>query len=59
MISKSIEDGEYEEAVRDTYEKGLAMIEEAVKRGEERRRFYADSHGCMVVAYADPEEREA
>lgn len=45
----------YEEAARSAYEEGKAIIDEAVKKAEARRRFRVDSQGQADIAYADPD----
>ncbi len=44
----------YEEAMRDAFEEGNAVLDEVVKKAEARRRFQVDSQGRTVIAYADP-----
>lgn len=47
----------YEEATRDAYKKGKAILDEAVEKADARRRFQVDSQGCTVVAYIEEAER--
>jgi hypothetical protein len=49
----------YEEAIRDAFEEGKAIVAEAVARAEARRRFHTDSEGCTVVSYVDAGETPA
>jgi hypothetical protein len=48
----------YEEAMRDAYAEGVAVIDEAIERAEARRRFHVDSQGCAAIVYADPGEEK-
>jgi hypothetical protein len=48
----------YEDAARDASEEGEAILDEAVKQAEARRRFHVDSQGRTVIAYADPVNEE-
>jgi hypothetical protein len=48
----------YEEAARDASEEGKAILDEAVKKAEARRRFHVDSQGRAVIAYAVPVDEE-
>jgi hypothetical protein len=48
----------YEEAMHNAYEEGRAIVHEAFKRAEARRRVCVDSDGIAVIAYVDPVEEE-
>jgi hypothetical protein len=55
--------GWYEEAARDACERAKAILDEAARKVDARRRFNVDSQGCAVIAYvvapADDEEAPA
>jgi hypothetical protein len=46
----------YDEAARDAFEEGKAVLAEAVKKAEARRRFHVFSDGRTVIAYDLPHE---
>jgi hypothetical protein len=48
----------YEEAMRDAAEEGAAIVAEAVRKAEARRRIQVDLQGCAVVTYVDAGEEE-
>jgi len=48
----------YEDAVRDAFAEGQAILDEAVEKAEARRRFHVDPQGDVSIAYADREENE-
>jgi hypothetical protein len=48
----------YEEATRAAYKEAEAIVAEAVKEAEARRRFHVDSHGRTAITYVDGAEEE-
>jgi hypothetical protein len=43
----------YEDAIEEAARDAEAILDEAAKKAEPRRRFQVDSQGCTVIAYVD------
>jgi vacuolar-type H+-ATPase subunit H len=43
----------YEDAMRDAYEEGQAILDKTVEEAEARRRFQVDSQGCTNITYVE------
>jgi hypothetical protein len=42
---------QYDDATREMLEEGTAIVDEALKRAEARRRIHVDSQGRAIVTY--------